>query len=197
MWFGADPGGKRCFGVACLSNDGTFETDLVSGADEAVAWILDRDNPIDGLGIDCPLWWSSQGSSDRHADKWLRRQYRDLRISRTIQAANSLQGAVLIQGMMLAYRIRKRRGNVPITEAHPKVLTKALGIAGWEATSSYFELVDREPGDFHQRDALLAAIAAKMGFTGAWKRDLAEERDLSELKPSEMWFGNVRYFWPE
>jgi hypothetical protein len=84
--------------------------------------------------IDCPLWWSSARSSDRLADKWLRAQGVP---SGTVQTANSLRGAALVQGMMFAFRARERYIGVPITEAHPKPLlrvtcTSSLGIASQE-----------------------------------------------------------------
>jgi hypothetical protein len=30
-----------------------------------------------------------------------------------------------------------------------------------------------------------------------WINDLSRERELGELQPDEMWFGDVNYFWPE
>jgi hypothetical protein len=74
-WFGADPGGKNCFGIAHVSDAGSFTAELVSCADEALQWIKNRTSFPRGLGIDCPLWWSSWGSGDRRADKWLRKRY--------------------------------------------------------------------------------------------------------------------------
>jgi hypothetical protein len=69
MWFGADPGGRENFGVAALADDGEYETYCVSCADEAVHWVKELAEKPQGLGIDCPMWWSSRGSSDRRADK--------------------------------------------------------------------------------------------------------------------------------
>lgn len=126
MWFGADPGGRLTFGVAVLHEDGTFDTAVVSSADEAMAWY--RGVPM-GVGIDAPLWWSSGQSSDRQADRFIRTTYRIA--SGTVQTANSLKGAVLVQGIMLAQRLRERFPLAPITEAHPKALLKAIGLGSW------------------------------------------------------------------
>ena len=90
-----------------------------------------------GLGIDCPMWWSSRGSSDRRADKWLRSRYH---VGSTVQPANSLRGAVLVQGMMLAWRVREAFANVPITEAHPKALRTALNLMSWSSVVRKFKL---------------------------------------------------------
>jgi predicted nuclease with RNAse H fold len=193
IWFGADPGGAKKFGIALLRDDGSFKTKCVDCADEAAAWLSDRPS---GIGIDCPLWWSSGRSSDRKADKWLRR--RGIH-SGTVQAANSLKGAILVQGMMLAFRLRKKYGRVPITEAHPKALLRFFGLHGrsWKKVTAHFEIVGSEPPSLHERDAVLAAVAARNGVTGVWTRDLSRDRGDSELDPKEMWFGEVRYFWPE
>ena len=48
IWFGADPGGKKNFGVAILSHDGRYCTSCVDCADDAIAWMLERP---DGIGI--------------------------------------------------------------------------------------------------------------------------------------------------
>jgi predicted nuclease with RNAse H fold len=192
IWFGADPGGKGCFGVAILSDDGAFAVQCVDCADDAVAWMSRRPN---GIGIDCPLWWSSARSADRLADKWLRAKGVP---SGTVQAANSLQGAALIQGAMLAFRARQRYGDVPITEAHPKALLHILGLrkSPWSAVATQFGLLGPEPMSEHECDAVIAAVAARNGITGVWSRDLSVDRDPSELDPKQMWFGAVSYYWP-
>jgi hypothetical protein len=55
-WFGADPGGRKAFGVALLRDSGEFETGLVSCADEAMGWLCGTATTIDAAGIDAPLW---------------------------------------------------------------------------------------------------------------------------------------------
>ena len=190
MWGGADPGGKKQFGVATLRDDGTFSTTCVSCADDALAWL-----PLElrGLGIDSPMWWASSVSSDRYADKWIRGQFK--RSSGTVQAANSLRGAALVQGHMLAVRARENSPKLPITEAHPKALLKALKLRSWNEISKAFSLQGSRPNE-HERDAVLAAVAAREGFCGRWKIDLAQTRDAREQDTSKLAFGNVNYWWP-
>ena len=119
-WFGADPGGVDNFGIAVLRKDGTYDTKCVNCVDDAMDWIGGRPN---GVGIDCPLWWSSGQGGGRESDQWIRDQGIP---PGTVQSANSLQGAVLLQGMMLAVRLRERYGDVLITEAHPKAVLRFL-----------------------------------------------------------------------
>jgi predicted nuclease with RNAse H fold len=195
-WFGADPGGADNFGVAVFREDGTYVTKCVSCADEALNWICKFGRP-NGAGIDCPLWWSSGQGGGRKADQWIR----DHGIPPgTVQSANSLQGAALVQGVMFAVRLRERYQGVLITEAHPKALLRFLGLSSnlnkWGEIQECFKLKCSAPSSEHERDAVLAAVAAREGMTGVWSRDLSVNRWESELDPKRMWFGEVSYFWP-
>jgi len=193
-WFGADPGGKNCFGIAHLCDNGEFHASCVSSADEAMHWLKSRNVSPSGLGVDCPLWWSSSGSGDRQADRWLRQIYK----TSSVLTTNSLQGAVLIQGVMLAYRAQQSFGEINLTETHPKVLGRALKLdENWDNTANRFKLIGPKPLREHQRDAILSAVAAREGFSGRWTHDLAMERTQAELDPARMWFGKVHYWWPE
>jgi predicted nuclease with RNAse H fold len=188
LWVGIDPGGSNAFGVAILFSDGKTMTHVVSCADEAVALIDFR--PL-GVGVDAPLWWSSGRSADRKADKWIRDVHKIH--PGTVQTANSLRGAALVQGMMFVSRLRERLPDVRVTEVHPKAVAKALG--GWEC-KAVAELYAFPTDNEHKRDAIMAAIAAREGFEGRWSRDLALERYASEQDPQRHWLGPVSYFWP-
>ena len=190
-WYGADPGGIKSFGVAALlEDDGSFKTWLCSSTDEALARII---QPA-GVGIDCPLWWSSGEGGGRLADRWLRKTYRIA--SGTVQSVNSLKGAVLVEGLMLAMMLRKAHPNVPITELHPKALLVALRLKDWKAFSESFVLDGPEPPTEHERDALIGAVAVREGSLGRWKLDLALHLGPSEIDPKAVWFGEVHYWWP-
>ncbi len=204
-WFGADPGGANAFGVALLRADGTFESEVVSCADDAIKWLCRKAVTVLAAGIDAPLWWSSGNSGDRAADQYLRQQFK---ISGgTVQAANSLRGAVLIQGALLAMALRREWPELRITEAHPKALLKALwpnqskSDRRWEKIAKRFRLEGPEPDDDERndkRDALLAAVAAREGSTGAWPQDLALcERLKGEQDPADVPWRPVHYWWPE
>jgi len=169
-WFGADPGGVDNFGIAVLQEDGTYETKCVSSVDEATDWIFGLGHP-NGVGIDCPLWWSSGRGGGRKADQWLRDQ--EGINPATVQSANSLQGAVLVQGIMLAMLMRERYPGIPITEAHPKALLQFLDLheSDWDEVRQHFKpLEGSAPPSEHERDALLAAVAIRQGMTGVWSR---------------------------
>jgi predicted nuclease with RNAse H fold len=196
-WFGADPGGENNFGIAVLYEDGKYKTRCVGCVDEAMEWICEIGRP-NGVGIDCPLWWSSGQGGGRKADQWIRKEGRIS--SGTVQSANSLQGAVLVQGMMLAVRLRNRYRGILITEAHPKAVLRflrlPLDLEKWDEVQKHFKLKGSAPSSEHERDAVLAAVAIREGVRGVWSRDLSFNRYESELDPKRMWFGEVSYFWP-
>jgi hypothetical protein len=114
-----------------------------------------------------------------------------------VQSANSLKGAVLIQGIMLAMVARKAFPTIPITESHPKALLKAMNIGPWSEISGAFGLDGAEPRTEHERDALLGAVAAREGALGRWTIDLATRLGPSELDPKAVWFGEIHYWWPD
>ncbi len=189
VWVGADPGGADAFGLAILSTSGEVTTACVSCADDAISLITSR--PL-GVGVDAPLWWSSGRSAERKADQWIRSTHKIS--SGTVQTANSLRGAALVQGVMFVSWLREKFPGVLVTEAHPKAVTKALG--GWNcpAISKLGSIVVM--GE-HERDATMAAIAAREGFEGRWTRDLSLVRHSSEQDPKSYWLAPVSYFWPE
>ncbi|MGD1017596.1 MAG: DUF429 domain-containing protein [Roseiarcus sp.] len=207
-WFGADPGGAEAFGVALLRPDGKFEGAVVSCADGAFKWLEERTDSVDAAGIDAPLWWSSGANGERQADQRLRAILTSVNakhVGGTVQSANSLRGAVLIQGAMLATRLRDKFPKLPLTEAHPKALLKALwpdlSKSGppWEKIAKRFQLEGPEPDDDERkdkRDALLAAVAAREGYQRKWSCNLATERSHSEQDPASVPWGPVSYWWP-
>ena len=194
FWVGADPGGENNFGLAFLDEAGELlDCTTVSSVDEAVDQINCRDAPL-GLGIDAPMWWSSRKGAGRKADDWIRRRYQIP--SGTVQTANSLKGAALVGGMLLALRIREKFPDTRITETHPKALLlyalklDEIGIAerfkipiGW--------------CNEHERDATIGAVCAREGFEGSWTLDLARDRYDSEQDPFSYWLAPTSYFWPE
>lgn len=192
VWVGADPGGKKAFGLAMLTASGEAKTFCVSCADEAINEIISWPVQLLGVGVDAPLWWSSGLSSGRVADKWIRDTYK--MHPGTVQAPNSLRGAALVQGVMFVSRLREKFPEVPVTEAHPKAVARALG--GWDDLAiTKLGLV--KGNNEHERDAMLAAIAAREGFEGRWTKDLSLIRGASEQDPKSYWLSPVSYFWPE
>jgi predicted nuclease with RNAse H fold len=196
VWVGADPGGRNAFGLAILTDDGGFTTHCVSCADDAIQHVKAR--PA-GVGIDAPMWWSSGPSGDRRADRWIRNRYQIG--GGTVQAANSLRGAALVQGVLFAERARQLFKKVPITEAHPKAVLRALKLSWAEFCSVYS--IGPTTGDVgaeneHCRDAVVAAVAAREGCSGHWTVDLTKDRqEEHEQDPFSYWLAPVHYFWPQ
>jgi len=203
-WLGFDPGGDNAFGMAVLRNDGKSETDIGSCVDHAVEF-YSKHRDVDAVGIDAPLWWATGPGGGRAVDRQLRRTYG---LGGTVQTANSLQGSVVIQGVLLASRFRELDSNIKITEAHPTALrivaseAKPRGFNSFDPAeikvliSNFIDQYGPEREHSHRLDALLAAFSAREGYSGRWVWDLARlEREKAERHP--MWFGDVNYWWPE
>ncbi len=193
IWIGVDPGGEGHFGIAILKDSEVLGTSCVDCADGAIGFVLEHTNRMPaGIGIDAPLWWSSGRSGDRNADQWLRKRYR--LSGGEVQAANSLRGAALVQGVMFVQLIREAFPRVSITENHPKALLKSL--QGWEVFSNHFNIAAATSNP-HIQDAVIAAIAAREGFGGNWTHDLSDTRLPSEQNPKNYWLAPIYYYWPE
>ncbi len=198
VWIGADPGGTNNFGIAELFADGTTRTACVSSAREAADWI---ESTPQGAGIDAPMWLSSARRGDREADLWLRCKYGNESPGK-ILAINSLYGAVLAQGAMFAVELRRRFAELPITEAHPGLFLRAR-FPSVDQRLRFDELkrhfgIHADPGiSDHERDAVIAALAAREGFTGNWPRDLASRRLPDEQDPATYWLAPMHYWWFE
>lgn len=189
FWVGADPGGEKKFGLAFLDavDERASDCITVSSVDDAVREVEKRGGPL-GLGIDAPMWWTSREKGFRKADEKIKDKYKGQGMSAsTVQSANSLRGAALVGGMMLASRIRKLFPKIRITESHPKAVIHAC-----EFDLDFFNY-DNE----HERDAAIGAMCAREGFGGRWTVDLAQDRHKSEQDPFSYWLAPIHYFWPE
>jgi predicted nuclease with RNAse H fold len=113
-----------------------------------------------------------------------------------VQAANSLRGAALVQGVMFVARMRETYPSLRVTESHPKALLKACYDNSWNTFAAHHG-VQWEVTTEDARDAIIAAVAAREGFSGHWQNDLAEIRDAGEQDPKKYWLGPVSYFWPD
>ena len=193
LWAGADPGGIKAFGVAVVDESGNTCCTTVSSVDEAVNWIKGSGTVL-GLGIDAPMWWSAAPGGGRRADARLRNAYAIP--SGTVQSVNSLRGAALAGGALLASRMRELYPGLQVTESHPKALLQALGLDG-AASATRFRIQNRWGDEEHQRDAAVAAVCAREGFQGRWPVDLADVRDQREEDPKSYWLAPVSYFWHE
>ena len=192
FWVGADPGGKGRFGLAFVDLSGAVPCETVSSVDEAVKAVTAVGEPL-GLGIDAPMWWSAGAGGGRRADARLRERYGIA--SGTVQSGNSLRGAALIGGALLASRLREAFPGLRITESHPKALLLALRLDETRFADRY--RIETGWGNEHERDAAVAAVRAREGFEGRWSTDLAKQRDRGEQNPRAYWLAPMVYYWPE
>lgn len=178
---GIDPGGKCAFGwcvLRCSERMRALEVvasgvnstvSEVIGAVLAVAKTSDPEFPPVGVGIDAPLYWVKD--RERESDRRLRQAVsRAGGHSATVAHVNSLRGACLVQGILVADEVFRAWPKAQVTEAHPKALI----------------LVDKGARDFsesivfqteHERDAALGAYAAAAHsqHLPGWKDWVAEE----------------------
>ena len=116
------------------------------------------------------MWWSASRGGGRKVDQRLRKRYGIS--SGTVQSVNSLRGAALIGGALLASRVRQEFPNTGITESHPKALLRALELDEM-AFAEQFEI----PTDWsneHERDAAIFRSVRQGGVRasvadGTWR----------------------------
>ncbi len=206
VWVGFDPGGMSAFGAAIITDEKLVEPIVVHCVDEALVkfrtWA--KLHKIKAVGIDAPMWWSTGPKGDRRVDEVLRTQY-GIPYG-TIQAVNSLRGAAIAQGALLAKMIQDEFPETKITETHPKALLMAYNEKRF--ADEGFENIDRLKGEIelkpirlpdksedHKRDALISALAAREGENSTWPEDLFNiEKHNSEVT---LWMSEVHYWWPE
>lgn len=157
---GFDPGGLNNFGWAVLEiGPAASLSRLESGAavSSKAAWRAVTEHvtqPPAGVGIDAPLYWSEDG--DRQADAAIRRRVIAAGgHGATVNAVNSMQGACLVQGILLARRAAASWPEALITECHPKALLRIHAEAQRFVAAHIGASISE-----HARDAALAAYAA-------------------------------------
>jgi Protein of unknown function (DUF429) len=176
-FIGFDPGGKEAFGWAVIEATplglGLVAGGAVTGALTALAAASAFSvDPPAAIGIDAPLFWVPEG--DRNADI----QVRALVCgaggeSGTVSHVNSLRGACLVQGVLVARLSRERWPEVPMTESHPKALLRLSAAAREFISASEFQVIGE-----HGRDAALGAYAAHAMVTQSegWHNLVMHER---------------------
>jgi hypothetical protein len=172
---GFDPGGKNAFGWAIVSGTldaPNFESGgVATGAQQALecsstALKFMTDAP-DAIAIDAPLHWS--GGVDRAVDCTVRRQVCDAHgRSGTVSHVNSLRGACLVEGVVIAKLSHEAWPSARLTEAHPKALMLLCSEA-----KLFSALPSMGGSGHHMRDAAVCAFAglAMLEDRNGW-RDL-------------------------
>jgi len=192
LYVGFDPGGKGRFGWAMCSPEGArlriLHTGNAEHAQNAVLAVKSRlpsQVTITGVGIDAPLFWVANGG--RNSDLLVRNAIKKLGAKSsggTVQQLNSLRGACLVQGPLIAKLLMDEFPSIAITETHPKALLFLLGLANRQnppnkiSIENLNEYVHVHVGQYseHERDSVLGAVAswASLKQQGEW-RDLAKE----------------------
>ena len=173
LFLGFDPGGagkgKGNFGWSiCREVGGQLERVETGRAREAwdarsqVKEALKRCNGqgiphVMAAGIDAPLFWTK--TAIREVDAFIK-QKSDIRP----QPINSLYGAAIAQGPLLAKHLRGVWGDLKITESYPRALEHLLGQGGHpkelRMVQRLTDGLNANPGQNHERDATLCAVAA-------------------------------------
>ncbi len=190
---GFDPGGMNHFGWSvCPYVDGELQPPVATGvANHASdAMTRTRDNiptraTVLAAGIDAPLFWTK--TAHREIDGVLRSAltsngFPPHAVGGTVQEVNSLQGACIAQGPLLARLLVETWGVLPISESHPKALRYLVGRIG---QPDVMAMVNRliaqlggHAGHDHRRDATLAAVSAWAAIgqnPPGWRNLYAEE----------------------
>lgn len=185
MYFvGFDPGGRQAFGWAVLeANDRSLrviDAGTCSSAPAAVAQVsaaLPATSPA-GVGVDAPLFWVSEG--DRQADNHVRKLVCAPDVggkTGTVNHVNSLRGACLVQGVLVARLAHSKWPNVKVTEAHPKALMLVSTVAQtFKDSLGGTRAAECE----HSRDAAIAAFSAHAFFTrrNGWINLVEKEKEV-------------------
>ncbi len=201
-YLGFDPGGDKSTGVALLTiEDGSVRctTDCVDSVDAALKWSSDKlsNNSPDAAGFDTYLFWETVKGGWRPADCWLRTKYFKVRDS--VFCSNSARGAMAIQGMALAIRLKERWPLVGLIETHPKVLYYALSGHKYKWPGNMrkwlldqMDCTSTEISNDHCWDAAISAWAAFKGHTRCWPHNL-RAGSKAPIEPA----GSCAYWWPE
>ena len=202
---GYDPGGngKHGFAWATVENGNIVcaATKTLRNAEEVVESILKIEDPI-GLGIDTLTCWGTGRSGWRPADRWLRERYPD--VQESIQAPNSIYGAMSVNGMAVLLTVRQAKPDIFVTETHPKVLYYSLCNQRYKYKGSDISDMNEslykwlgvkvEPQNDHEWDAAISILPVVYGLNGSWRLDLHElptNSDESLVLPC----GRTAYFW--
>ena len=209
IYLGFDPGGEKHFGWSvCLRVKQKLVVRAIGEANRAeesftkAISAIPSQGIVVGAGIDAPLFWSESG--DRDVDKLIRHAIQQLGAKSpggTVQNINSLRGACIVQGAILAKLLYKHFPKIIITESHPKALLYLLGIANRRVRpykisiadlSEYVDCINTGLSD-NERDAILGSITA---FAQVQKRHGWINLFEKETKPITPFNYSVGYWMP-
>jgi hypothetical protein len=203
---GYDPGGNGSHGAAVVSreSDGnlTVKVATKSSVAEVFNWFTDQcvTGPV-AAGIDTLLSWPTRNEAGwRGVDTYLRLTYPD--VANSVVSANSLYGAMCLNGMSLATKLRERWPHIVLNETHPKVLYYALANRKYKYDDQIVTWLQQEmklTGQFqvsndNEWDAAISAWYTLISVEQEPPRDLVDEFQTDdEICP----VGKVHYYWPK
>ena len=158
-FIGFDPGGQKAFGWAVLSKDNSELLIVASGtcSDSFEALTMAKlacSSTPQAFAVDAPLFWTLVG--DRNSDKAVRKLVCASGGSGgTVNHVNSLRGACLVQGILVARLAAETWPTAKISEAHPKALLAVSSNA-----RKFAATVAAGAKNEHERDAAVAAFTA-------------------------------------
>ena len=203
---GYDPGGNCKHGLARATvRDGDIvcvTTKTLRTVADVFASIRDIKTPL-GIGIDTLTCWSTGHSGLRPADCWLRQRYPD--VKKSVQAPNSIYGAMSVSGMALLVALRREFPDIFVTETHPKVLYYALFKEHYDYTVPNTSVMDKclsrllnvdiAPQNEHEWDAAISILPVVRRLHESWELDLhalSTNSDERLVQPC----GTTNYVWP-
>ena len=202
---GYDPGGRGSHGAAVVSRlpDGsmTVKVATMSSVAEILTWFTDQcvTGPI-AAGIDTLLSWPIQDEAGwRAIDIYLRETYP--LVAKSVISANGLYGAMCLNGMSLAMKLREKWPHVILNETHPKVLYYALSNKKYKYDPRMVTWLRQEmklTGQFqvsndNEWDAAISAWYTLVSIERESSRDLvADFQTDNEIYP----VGKVQFYWP-
>ena len=197
LFLGFDPGGKGNFGWSICWGDADqleppAKTGLANDAWDALNRVkctieslgLRGNSRVLATGIDAPLFWGAKGN--RTIDQVLRDALKGTgfppqEVGGTIQEVNSLQGACVVQGTLLAMYLNETPCRPKVTESHPKALRHLLARTGKHQDEHQMaeHLIKEMTTRKHELDATLAAVSAWAAIhhrrSGKWQNLYGQE----------------------
>jgi hypothetical protein len=202
---GYDPGGRGSHGAAVVSrdSDGRLNVKVVTknSVAEILTWFTDQclTGPI-AAGIDTLLSWPIQDEAGwRAIDSYLRETYP--LVAKSVISANGLYGAMCLNGMSLAMKLRERWPHIILNETHPKVLYYALSnrkhrYDDWMVTWLQNEMNlngQLQVSNDNEWDAAISAWYTLVSIEQESSRDLVDEFQADNaIYP----VGKVHFYWP-
>lgn len=223
---GYDPGGKNKNGAAIIkiyeSNRISVEVTTTSSVDETLEWFIKsagEQAEVRAIGIDTLLSWSTGKSGWRPMDDWIKDWLRNKekkeaeKVRRSILSSNFLQGAMVVQGMAMAKKLRDKWKGIILNETHPKVqfYAKSLKVYKYDEKDKgrrikkwlRVEISDQMDLDHfpkmhneHEWDALYSAWVTLQSIQSKSTPDLLDITN-SRASPSMLYpVPSVHYYWP-